>query len=187
MDPEEYWKKEFAKQEANPFNTNKIWTQTIKDVNAIRTDKHPKEMYSECLKNSGYWNLYAGNPLLSTDNMAMILCRDIGCEIVYCSLLKKSVPMEHTNSDCSNEIQNFNSCMLREKRKWEWGTNKGNISKYDYIQEQLKLKREEKKFKEAMGEDADKFRQDILLAQEQAKKVMETEEKLKQEKDDIVN
>ena len=49
---------------------------------------------------------------LPVDDMAMIVCRDKGCFLNYCGLVKKSVESEWKNSgDCSQEIVEFNDCM----------------------------------------------------------------------------
>lgn len=98
---EEFWQEEKKKQDQNVFNTNKIWKTTIEDMKSIASDKHPKALYAECLKQSAYWHHYSASPKLSIDDLAMIICRDLGCEINYCLLLKKSVPMEwEGSSDC---------------------------------------------------------------------------------------
>ena len=73
-------------------------------MKARASDKHPKELYTECLKNSAYWHHYSASEKLSVDDLAMILCRDIGCEINYCLLIKKGQPMEwEGSSDCMSE------------------------------------------------------------------------------------
>ena len=73
----------------------------------------------------------------------MILCRDKGCDLNYCGLIKKSVPMEwEGSSDCTNEYKLFTDCMKLERRRWVYGKPEG-VTMYDYIQQELGRKREE--------------------------------------------
>lgn len=52
----------------------------------------------------------------------MIICKDLGCELNYCGLIKKSLPMEwEGSSDCTNELKQFNECMKIEERRFMWG------------------------------------------------------------------
>ena len=62
---EEFWQYEKKKQEANPYNTNKIWKKTMEDVKERAEDKHPKYLFKECLTNSAFWHHYAASPKLS--------------------------------------------------------------------------------------------------------------------------
>lgn len=101
-------------------------------MKSIASDKHPKALYAECLKNSSFWHHYSASPKISVDDMAMIICRDVGCEVNYCHLLKKSVPMEwEGSSDCSTEQQAFNNCMRTERRRFMWSDERPPM--YDYI------------------------------------------------------
>lgn len=110
---EKFWKEEKKRFDDNPYlGGNKLWKQTWQDVKERKTDKHPKEMYMECLKNSSFWHHFSASPKISLDDVVMMICRDIGCEINYCGLLKKSYESDWKNSsDCSSEIKEFNNCM----------------------------------------------------------------------------
>ncbi len=47
--------------------------------------------------------------------MAAILCKDLGCMVNYCGLLKKSYYSEwKESSDCVDEYKNFTDCMKME-------------------------------------------------------------------------
>ncbi len=50
----------------------------MEDAKSLASDKHPKALYYECLKNSSYWHHYAASSKLSIDDLAMIVCKDIG-------------------------------------------------------------------------------------------------------------
>ena len=75
---EEFWKQEKKKTDNNPYLSDPLWKQTWTDMRSIASDKHPKALYVECLKNSSYWQHYAASPKLSIDDLAMMVCRDLG-------------------------------------------------------------------------------------------------------------
>ena len=142
---EDFWQQEKKKQDGNAFNSNLIWKTTMKDVKDLASDKHPKALYAECLKNTSFWHHYAASPKVSIDDMAMMVCRDLGCEINYCGLIKKSYVTEwEGSSDCTQEIKAFNDCLTQERRRFSWMQEKPAI--YDYIQERVADRRREKKF-----------------------------------------
>ena len=116
---EEFWQQEKKKQDGNSFNTQLIWKTTKDDVKAFASDKHPKALYAECLKNTQFWHHYAASPKISIDDLTMMVCRDLGCEINYCGLIKKSYVTEwEGSSDCTREIKAFNDCMTQERRRF---------------------------------------------------------------------
>ena len=84
--------------------------------------------------------------------MAMMVCRDLGCEINYCSLVKKSYVTEwEGSSDCTQEIKNFNDCMVQERRRFSWMKEKPAM--YDWIQQRVEERRKEKKFLNILSVD----------------------------------
>jgi hypothetical protein len=125
---------------------NLIMEQTEKDAKSIKRDTHPKELYQQCLRNTTYWHHYSARPGLPVEDMSMIVCKDLGCEINYCSLVKQSLPSEwEGSSDCVEEITNFNSCMKQEQRRYNWSSEKP-ANMYDYIWMRVKEKRQERGF-----------------------------------------
>ena len=124
----------------------------MQDVKDFASDKHPKALYAECLKNTQFWHHYAASPKISVDDMAMMVCRDLGCEINYCSLVKKSYVTEwEGSSDCTQEIKNFNDCMTQERRRFTWMKEKPAM--YDWIQQRVAERRKEKKFLNILSVD----------------------------------
>ena len=138
----------------------------MEDVKAFASDKHPKALYAECLKNSSFWHHYSASPKISIDDMAMMVCRDLGCEINYCGLIKKSYVTEWEGSgDCSSEIKAFNNCITQERRRFAWQEVKPPM--YEYIQERIAERRKEKKFLNILSvEEQDAIKQ---LQEKQAK------------------
>ena len=134
------WQSNKKKEEDMVFTGNKLWKQTIADVKSIATDKHPKAMYFECMKNDQYMHHYASQSDLPVTDLAAIICKDFGCVVNYCGLLKKSYVTEwEDSSDCENEVSQFGNCMKQETRRYTWmgQEEKDNITKYDYIQKRL--------------------------------------------------
>ena len=149
---EAFWQQEQKKQNANPMNTNLIWKTTQKDVKDHASDKHPKALYAECLKNSSFWHSFAASPKISIDDMAMMVCRDIGCVVNYCGLIKKSYVTEwEGSSDCKEEIKAFNDCMTQERRRFAWLTEKPPM--YEYIQQRIADRNKNKKFLLVLSEE----------------------------------
>ena len=110
---EEFWQREQLRKSQTPDEQNKILKQTYKDAASIKTDKHPKALYIECLKDSPNWHTYAASSRFSVEDMSMLVCKDLGCAVNYCGLLKKSVPMEWEGTDdCQQEFKSFNDCMV---------------------------------------------------------------------------
>ena len=100
---------------------NKLLKQTMIDSQAIKSDKHPKALYIECLSNNSFMRHYAAQKDITIDDMTAIICKDFGCLVNYCGLLKKSYVTECENSsDCKNEYKNFTDCMKMERRRIEW-------------------------------------------------------------------
>ena len=65
-------------------------------------------MYFECMNNNSYMHHYAAQSDLLVDDMTAIICKDMGCLVNYCGLLKKSYPSDwEKSSDCVDEYTNF--------------------------------------------------------------------------------
>lgn len=47
-------------------------------------DKHPDELFAICRTDNNYWRHYRASPKLSIDELAMMICRDVGCDLQYC-------------------------------------------------------------------------------------------------------
>ena len=109
--------------------------QTYQDAKAIAPAKHPKALYIECLKNSAEWRAYSASPSFSIDDLAMYACKNIGCAINYCSLVKQSIPSDwQGSSDCMEEIAAFNKCMVDERRRYAWMDKSIRPPMYEYLQ-----------------------------------------------------
>ena len=47
-------------------------------------DKHPDELYSICKTDNNYLRHFRASPQLKIDDLAMLICRDVGCDLQYC-------------------------------------------------------------------------------------------------------
>ncbi len=91
-DHEKFWFNERKKVEDNPYLSGKLWKQTWKDMKSLAGPKHPKALYAECLKQSTYWDYYASDNKLSVDDLAMIVCRDLGkfrCRVLHSTIISQ--------------------------------------------------------------------------------------------------
>lgn len=77
----------------------------------------------------------------------MLVCKDVGCAVNYCSLVKMDQPsLWEGSSDCSAEIDQFNKCMVAERRRYAWmdRTNRPPLS--EYVWKRIEEKRSEAKY-----------------------------------------
>ena len=83
---EEFWQQEKVRQDSIPNNQNRLLKQTYKDAAELASRKHPKWLYVECLKNGATWRHYSAADSFSIEDMSMLVCKDMGCLVNYCSL-----------------------------------------------------------------------------------------------------
>ena len=78
--------------------------------------------------------------------MSMFVCKDLGCAVNYCGLLKRSVAMEWEGTDnCEQEYKQFNDCMTTEQRRYRWSDAKSTSTLYDYTFARKKARMQEVK------------------------------------------
>ncbi len=114
---EKYWQEQKRNIEMNKGNTNPIIEQTFEDKMKLVPPKHPKALYSDCLKGALYFTQWAQSDDLSIDDMSMLICRDLGCELTYCQTTL-SDPYERPFDNCDEQFKGFNSCIMQEKRRY---------------------------------------------------------------------
>ena len=84
-----------------PDQKQLLLKMTYKDAKDLASRKHPKALYVECLKNAQEWHSYANSPSFSVADMAMYACKNVGCALNYCSLVKMGWPSDwEGSSDC---------------------------------------------------------------------------------------
>ena len=84
--------------------------------------------------------------------MTAIICKDLGCLVNYCALLKKSIESDWKNSsDCVNEYGEFQGCMKEEMRRYTYIPAKERPAKYDHIQARIQARKQNNKFRIISG------------------------------------
>ena len=101
---EQFWQQHQKRLAGTPDQQNRILKQTYEDAKEIASRKHPKYLYVECLKNSAEWHSYSASESFSVADMAMYACKNVGCALNYCSLVKMGWPSDwEGSSDCIDE------------------------------------------------------------------------------------
>ena len=163
----------------------------MENENRVRTirNQHPDKLYAICRTDNNYWRHYRASPKLGIDELAMMICRDVGCDLTYCQMLyaKPKTPDMQIN-DCDNQFDNFRSCIIREKRIFRSIVGKVDKSNptaiVDYLEKHFKDKEARKKERKLMGDDtshelADKIREMEEKASIDMKKMPVTQYKMK--------
>ena len=131
---EHFWQQEKMRKAGNSEQSNRLLRQTYEDAAELKSPDHPKKLYIECLKNSTYWHHYSSSSSFSIDDMAMLACKNVGCAINYCSLQKQSYESDwQGSSDCLEEINAFNKCMVAERRRYAWMDKAIRPPIYEYV------------------------------------------------------
>ncbi|CAI2381544.1 unnamed protein product [Moneuplotes crassus] len=157
---EEYWRSYMKKKEITDKN---IFVTGVRDVlrqEAIK-NKHPDELHGICKTDNNYWRHYRASTKLTIDELAMMICKDTGCDLAYCQMQmhKPKLGRKQAFRDCSNEFSDFRNCFLREKRLF-----KSLVSKEDqedpnaipnYLEKVFLQKEKDKVKRKMMGDDID--------------------------------
>jgi len=97
--------------------------------------------------------------------MAMLVCKDVGCAINYCNLVKMDQPsLWEGSSDCSQEIKEFNNCMLSEKRRYTWMDKATRPALYEYTYERIKERAQQAKYNLLNEEEKIKIMEEVKEA-----------------------
>lgn len=149
---EDYWQK---------FRKNKIESQSGFQVEVeselkrkFKNEKSPQEMMLLCKTDNNFWKQYRMSESLDDDSVAMVMCKDQGCEMMYCQALTFSKEARNKEIDtfgCSDQFNKYRECYIKEKRKFnslvkeeDW-RNDGKIipeylKKYLLIQKESSMK-----------------------------------------------
>lgn len=102
-----YWK------DRNNKNLNPIIENTYEEKRKKAPNKHFKDLYFECLRGSLDIKLWQISDELTVDDMALLACRDVGCELNYCTT-SFTDPYERPFEDCNSQSKALYSCISRE-------------------------------------------------------------------------
>lgn len=142
---EEWWRKY---NENKKKNTNPLYSNIESDIKRkFKNEKSPEEMYSMCMTDNNYWKHYRWSENLDPDSISLVLCKDYGCDLMYCQVL--SMDPKNEMYGCEDQMNTFRQCYVQEKRKFnslhkeeEWLKDKNLIP--EYIDNQLKILKEQK-------------------------------------------
>lgn len=83
---EEYWQKHMKGKAAS--QSNQFWNQMAQQQReeAIK-HKHPDELYAICRADNNYWRHYRASTKLGIDELSMMICKEVGCDLSYCQHL----------------------------------------------------------------------------------------------------
>jgi hypothetical protein len=150
---EEWWRRY---KDNKTKSENKLFTELESDLKKkFKNEKQPDDMFTICKTDNNYWRHYRWSENLDPDSVSLVLCRDYGCDLMYCQALT------HQGKDktygCVEQYNVFRDCYVKEKRKFssihsdnEWLSNKTLIP--EYIDKQLALMKEQKERVQKYGE-----------------------------------
>ena len=74
---EEFWRSYTKNKEAK--NSNVMFNRMRDSLRQeMIKDKHPDELYQICRADNNYWRHYRASTKLSIDELAMMICKDVG-------------------------------------------------------------------------------------------------------------
>ena len=143
MGTEKYWQQERENIKKNSDTINPLITQTMQDAKELIPPKHPKALYADCLQGALFWNQWAESDDLSLPDMAMIICRDTGCELTYCQATMRD-PYERPFENCEQQFRQMNSCIAQEQKRY--AINPEGRTMQEHVKYMLEKKKKEKYF-----------------------------------------
>ncbi len=150
---EDFWRKY---KDNKTKSENKLFTDIESDLKRkFKSEKKPEEMYSMCRTDNNYWKHYRWSPNLDPDAVSLVLCKDVGCDLMYCQAL--TLQGKDDMYGCVEQYQNFRDCYIKEKRRFnathkdnEWLVDRNVIP--EYIEKQLQIQKEQKEKEKTFGD-----------------------------------
>jgi hypothetical protein len=66
------------------MNSNELWRRVKIDMDRRKQPKHHLELYSICRSDNPFIRQIKASPNITIDTVAELICRDKGCEMMYC-------------------------------------------------------------------------------------------------------
>ena len=83
---EQWWKTYKANKDKTE---NKLFGVVESELKRkFKSEKTPDEMYSICKTDNNYWRHYRNSENLDPDAVSLVLCKEIGCDLMYCQALQ---------------------------------------------------------------------------------------------------
>lgn len=119
---EEWWQ-DYKKNKKKTQNI--VFKETESELKRrFKAEKTPEEMYSMCKTDNNYWKQYRASEKLDDDSVGLVLCKDIGCELMYCQAMSyksdKEKAKEIDTYGCSEQMNQFRECYVKEKRRFNF-------------------------------------------------------------------
>ena len=125
--------------------------EIIRRIDKIR-DAHPDNLYTICRTDNNYWRHYRASKKLGIDELSMMICKDVGCDLTYCQRLfsEPKYTDGHQIPDCDQQFKDFRQCIIREKRVFrslfgEVDIRENPTAIPDYLEKHFKEKEKLKK------------------------------------------
>ena len=165
---EKHWQERTYWNNINNKNQNPIIQNTFDEKKAKAPNKHYKELYAECLKGSLDIKLWQISDDLSIDDMGLLACKDVGCELNYCQTSMID-PYEQPFKDCTSQFNALNRCIQYEIDKYN--SIKEPLDVRDYLKNTLEEKKK-LKYKHLFINPLDKLtKQEVVNNEELLNKI----------------
>jgi hypothetical protein len=111
----------------------------MNDKKKLVPSKNAKVLFTECLKGALYLRQFAQSDDLSVDDMSMLICRDVGCELQYCQA-SISDPYDRPFENCDAHFRAFTRCIGQEQSRYLSNPERSVQEQVLYMLEQRKKK-----------------------------------------------
>jgi hypothetical protein len=123
----------------NKANVNPIIEQTYEDMKELIPRRNAKALYVDCLQGALYLRQFALSDSLTLDDMSMLICRDMGCELEYCQA-SMADPYERPYKDCNSQFRELNKCIAQEQERYTSNPERSMQEQVLYMLEKKKGK-----------------------------------------------
>jgi hypothetical protein len=110
---ERMWQERKYWSERNENNIHKVIKDSYDSNKQIVPMKNFRDMYYDCLQGSTDLKSWQTNDRLTVDDMAQLACRDVSCEVSYCTS-SMGDPYEKHFKNCNQQISALNKCITKE-------------------------------------------------------------------------
>lgn len=139
MGTEEYWQRQNHFNKQNSSHIHPVIDQTMKDKKELVPAKNAKVLFTECLKGALFLRQYALSDDLSVDDMSMLICRDVGCELQYCQA-SLADPYDRPFENCDSHFRALTRCIAQEHDRYVSNPERSVQEQVLYMLEQRKKK-----------------------------------------------
>ena len=170
---EEYWASWKKKKDLTHSNHILRVMEDTQRIQKIR-DQHPDQLYAICKTENNYWRHYRSSNKLGIDELAMMICRDVGCDLSYCqTLFAKPKDSSQRIQNCDRQFSDLRNCVVREKKVFrdlfgKIDTKENPEAIPEYLEKHFAEKEKMKKQRKMMGESTNDLVDKIKEMEEQA-------------------